>query len=132
MKSSGTSGTDDSCVQEEKAAAFTPPAATSQTSDGYGPPAATPHTFDEYGLVTAVDFQDMEATKVRIAKARAIHVLRVKKCRVNKRFKAQIDEGFRPVERKIFCTGEGGRDILECIATNDLSIIEGTQLSEMK
>ena len=78
MKSSGTSSNNDSCVQEEKASAFTPPAATSQTSDGYGPPAATPHTFDGYGLVTAVDFQDMEATKVRIAKARAINALRVK------------------------------------------------------
>ena len=132
MKSSGTSSNNDSCVQEEKAAAFTPPAATSQTSDGYGPPAATPHTFDGYGLVTAVDFQDMEATKVRIAKARAINALRVKNCRVNKRFKAQIDEGFCPVERKIFCCGEGGGDILECIATNDLSVIKVTQRSEMK
>jgi hypothetical protein len=132
MESSGTSSNNDPCVQEEKAAAFTPPAATSQTSDGYGPPAATPHTFDGYGLVTAVDFQDMEATKVRIAKARAINALRVKNCRVNKRFKAQIDEGFCPVERKIFCCGEGGGDILECIATNDLSVIKVTQRSEMK
>ena len=79
MKSSDTSSNNDSCVQEEKAAAFTPPAATSQTSDGYGPQAATPHTFDGYGLVTAVDFQDMEATKVRISKAKSINALRVKK-----------------------------------------------------
>ena len=132
MKSSGTSSNKDSCVQEEKAAAFTPPAATSQTSHGYGPPAATPHTFEGYGLVTAVDFQDMEATKVRIAKARAINALRVKNCRVNKRFKAQIGEGFCPVERKIFCCGEGGGDILECIATNDLGVIKVTQRSKMK
>ena len=53
-------------MQEEKAATFTKPA-------------ATPHTFDGYGLVTTVDFQDMKATKVRIAKTRAINALRVKK-----------------------------------------------------
>ena len=61
MESSSMSSNNEPCVQKEKAAAFTPPAATSQTSDGYGPPGATSHTSDGYGLVTAVDFQDMEA-----------------------------------------------------------------------
>ena len=107
MESSGTGSNNDPCVQEEKAVAFTPSATTSQTSDGYGPPAATPHTSDGYGLVTAVDFQNMEATQIRIAKARASNALGVKHFRVNKRFKAQIDEDFRPVERKIWCCGEG-------------------------
>ena len=61
MESSGLSSNTDPCVQEEKAVAFTPPAATFQTPDGYGPPPATSHTSDGYGLVTGVDFQDMEA-----------------------------------------------------------------------
>ena len=71
MESSGTGSNNDPCVQEEKAAAFTLPAATSQTSDGYGPPAATPHTFDGYGLVTAVDFQDMEAKRNHNCKSKS-------------------------------------------------------------
>ena len=109
-----------------------PPAATSQTSDGYGPTAATSHTSDGYGLVTPVDFQDTEANKIIMAKARASNALSAKKCKVNKRFKAQIDQGFPPVEREIFCCGEGSGDILEKIATNDLSVLKVTQRSETK
>ena len=82
--------------------------------------------------VTPIDFQDTEANNIKIAKARASNALRKKKCKVNKRFKDQIDQGFLPVEREIFCCGEGSGDNLEKIAMNDISVLKVTQRSEMK
>ena len=55
-----------------------------------------------------------------MAKVRESKSLGVKKCKVIKRFKAQIDKSVRPVEREIFYCAEGNGDILEKIATTEL------------
>ena len=50
---------------------------------------------------------------------------------MNKRFQAQIDNGFNE-NREIFIGSIGGMDIKRTIARKNLKIIKVTQLSEMK
>ena len=56
---------------------------------------------------------------------------RAKRNRMNRRFQAQIDNGFNE-KREIFIGSIGGMDIERTIARKDLEITEVTQLSEMK
>ena len=73
----------------------------------------------------------MRVTEIN-EKQKACARKRVRKWRMDKRFRSQIDEDFLPVEREIFVGSIGGMSTDETIAKKDLEIIKVTQHSEMK
>ena len=73
----------------------------------------------------------MRVTEIN-EKQKACARKRVRKWRMDKRFRSQIDEDFLPVEREIFVGSIGGMNTEKTIAKEDVEIIKVTQHSEMK
>ena len=73
----------------------------------------------------------MRVTEIN-EKQKACAQKRVRKWRMDKRFRSQIDEDFLPVEREIFVGSIGGMNTEKTIAKEDVEIIKVTQHSEMK